>query len=62
MAENLSDDSDDGEPASADRGPPVAITVSMVADPDMKQRASAKAIHHYEKPRVFHIPRVRTLA
>lgn len=58
MAHTLSDsDSDEGED-SADKGPAIAITVAMVADPDMKQRASAKAIHHYEKPRVFHIPRV----
>lgn len=59
MAHTLSDsDSDSGVDDSVDKGPAIAITVAMVADPDMKERASAKAIHHYEKPRVFHIPRV----
>lgn len=62
MAHTLSDsDSGSDNEDSADKGPAIAITVTMVADPDMRQRASTKAIHHYEKPRVFHLPRVSQL-
>lgn len=56
---NLSEsDSQEDVQGPVNRGPVTAITVAMVADPDMKERASPKAILHYEKPRIFHIPRV----
>lgn len=34
------------------------ITIAMVADPDRKATASAKAIQHYERSQVYHIARV----
>lgn len=46
---------------STAKGMPVEIRVRFVADPARKEVASAKAIEHYERLRVIHIPQVSCL-